>query len=39
MFHLKSKKKLSNIEEPDDNAELNIRLMKLIKLFGENEEF
>lgn len=39
MFHLKSKKKLSNVEEQDDNAELNIRLMKLIKLFGESEEF
>ncbi|CAD8193240.1 unnamed protein product [Paramecium pentaurelia] len=39
IFHLKSKKRLSIIEEPDNNAELNIRLMKLIKLFNENEEF
>lgn len=39
MFHLKSKKRLSHIEEPDDNAELNIRLMKLTKMFSENEDF
>lgn len=39
MFHLKSKKKISAYEEPDDNAELNIRLMKLTKMFSENEEF